>query len=606
MALKKSFSNRRFIIVAIFLAISIIYIVRLFFIQIIDEQYKSSADKNARRYITEYPARGLIYDRNGKLLVFNEVTYDLMVIPMQVESSLDTLGLCSLINMDLELFRKKMRAAATYSSYLPTIIEEKLPKETYGMIQEQLVSYPGFYVQARTIRNYPQPVASHILGYIGEVTPEQLSEDAYYKTGDYIGISGLEKSYESVLRGNKGIRIIMVDVHGRDKGSYKNGKEDVEAKAGKDLFTSIDIDLQTFGEELMQNKRGSIVAIEPATGEILAMVSSPTYDPGMLVGRDRAKNYFTLIMDKNLPLFNRAITGKYPPGSTFKPVVGLVAEQEGVLTGDMRYPCFSGFPLGNGKSVACHSHPSPLNLIGAIQYSCNAYFCKVFKTTLENKAYSSSRAGFNEWRKMVMKFGLGQKTGVDIPNESSGNIPSSEYYDKVFGQNHWRALSVISLAIGQGEIQLTPLQLANVTCIIANQGHYITPHLVRAIGTKSSLNPRFREDHNTGISAQYFEPVIEGMYAVVQSGTAYNVRMDSISICGKTGTAQNAGKNHSIFIAFAPKDHPRIAIAAVVENSGFGATWAAPISSLMIEYYLTRKVKRLEMQQNIMDGKTIE
>jgi penicillin-binding protein 2 len=606
MAVKKTFSTRKYVIIAIFLAIGVIIVARLFYIQIINEQYKASADKNVLRYKPEYPARGLIYDRNGKLLVFNEATYDLMVIPKQVETDLDTLALCKLLEMDKAIFRKKVQAAINYSSYLPTIIEEKLAKETYGMLQEQLVSFPGFYVQARTIRNYPQPVAAHTLGYIGEVTPEQLKEDEYYRPGDYIGISGLERSYERELRGKKGIKIIMVDVHGRDKGSYMDGKYDKDAKAGMDLYTSLDLDLQTYGERLLQNKRGSVVAIDPSTGEILALVSSPSYDPGLLVGRDRAKNYFDLIIDKNLPLFNRALTGKYPPGSTFKPIIGLVAEQEGVLTPDMRYPCFNGFPLGNGKSVGCHSHPSPLDLIGAIQNSCNAYFCKVFKTTIENKAFHSSRNGFNEWRKEVMSFGLGQKTGIDLPNESSGNIPTAEYYDKVFGKNRWRALSVISVAIGQGEIQLTPLQLANVACIIANKGYFVTPHIVHAIGAKELLNPRFRAKRFTAVSAQYFDPIIEGMYYVVQAGTAHNVRMDSISICGKTGTVQNAGKNHSVFIAFAPKDHPKIAIATVVENSGWGATWAAPISSLMIELYLTKKIKRLDMEQSIITEKIAE
>jgi penicillin-binding protein 2 len=548
----------------------------------------------------------LIYDRTGKLLVFNEATYDLMVIPKQVNSNLDTATLCRYIGMDKAIFARRLRAATIYSSYLPTIIEEKLPKEIYGMLQEQLIAFPGFYIQARTIRNYPQPVAAHVLGYIGEVTPELLTQDTYYRQGDYIGISGIEKSYEKELRGTKGSKIIMVDVHGRDKGRYMSGAYDVEARAGQDLFTSLDLDLQTYGELLMQNKRGSIVAIDPSTGEILALVSSPTYDPGLLVGRDRAKNYYNLILDKNLPLFNRALTGKYPPGSTFKPVIGLVAEEERVLTPDMRYPCFGGFPLGNGKMVACHSHFSPLDFEGAIQHSCNAYFCKVFKTTIENKAFHSARDGFTEWRREIMSFGLGQKTGVDLPNESSGNIPSADYYDKIFGKNRWRALSVISVAIGQGEIQLTPLQLANVASIIANRGYFITPHVVRAIGASKQAKPMFLAKRYTAISPQYFNPVVNGMYYVVESGTASNVRMDSISICGKTGTAQNAGKNHSIFIAFAPMNNPKIAIAAVVENSGYGATWAAPVSSLMIEYYLSHKVKRKEMEQNIISGQTIE
>jgi penicillin-binding protein 2 len=606
MAVNKTLSGRRFVVGVIFLAIGLIFIVRLFYIQIIETSYKSSADNNVLRYITEYPARGLVYDRTGKLLVFNEATYDLTVIPKQVNPDMDTVALCKLIGMEKEILRKKMIAARNYSSYLPSIVDEKLTPQTYGLLQEKLIAFPGFYVQARTIRNYPQPIAAHILGYIGEVTPELLKKDDYYRPGDYLGISGIEKSYEKELRGRKGIKIIMVDVHGRDKGSYLSGKYDVEASAGLDLYTSLDIDLQTYGEKLMQNKRGSIVAIEPATGEILALISSPTYDPGLLVGRDRAKNYFTLLMDKNLPLFNRALTGKYPPGSTFKPIVGLIAEQEGVLTPDTRYPCYGGFPLGNGKSIGCHIHYSPLDLIGAVEHSCNAYFCKVFKTCIDNKAFHNPREALLAWRKYMFGFALGQKTGVDLPNESSGNIPTPDYYDKVFGKNRWRALSIISIAIGQGEIQLTPLQMANAASIIANRGNFYTPHIVRDIGKKDTPNPRFMSRRTSGINTEYFNSIIEGMFLVVESGTAHNIRMDSIKICGKTGTAQNAGKNnHSIFIAFAPKDNPKIAIAVVVENSGAGATWAAPISSLMIERYLTHKVKRTGMENDIISGKTI-
>jgi penicillin-binding protein 2 len=606
MAVQAKLSGRRLTVGGIFIAVGLAFIVRLFFIQVIDDSYKSSADNNALRYLTNYPARGLVYDREGKLLVFNEATYDLVVIPRQTVANMDTAALCRIIGMDPTLMRKKMQAAKKYSGYLPSIIDEKLKPATYGILQEQLRKFPGFYVQARTVRNYPNPIAAHILGYIGEVTEDDLKKDDYYRPGDYIGISGIEKSYEKELRGEKGINIIMVDVHGQDKGSYMDGKYDKQAKAGMDLYTSLNLELQKYGEQLMQGKRGSIVAIEPSTGEILAMVSSPSYDPGLLVGRDRAKNYFNLLTDKNLPLFNRALTGKYPPGSAFKTVVGLVGEQEGVLTAQTRYPCYGGFPLGGGKMVKCHSHGGPLDLSGAIQHSCNAYFCKVLKTCIDNRQYANSREALLAWRKLVLSFGLGQKTGVDLPNESSGNIPTPDYYDKVFGKNRWRALSIISIGIGQGEIQLTPLQMANLVCIIANRGWYYTPHIVKAIGNKNSPNPRFLERHKVGVESQYFGPIIDGMLDVVLAGTAANIRLDSIQVCGKTGTVQNAGKNHSVFIAFAPMDHPKIAIAAIVENSGYGATWGAPISSLMIELYLKGKVKRKDMEATILNSKIIE
>lgn len=606
MRLQKNYSSRRYVISAIFLVFGIIFLIRLFYIQVIDDTYKSSARNNAFRYITEYPARGLVYDRNGKLLLFNEATYDLMAIPRQIKKDFDTLKFCALTGIDRVALRKKLKAAKTYSPYLPTIIEEKLPKETYGMLQEKLTEYPGFFIQTRTIRNYPQPFAAQILGYIGEATPELINSDDYYRPGDYVGISGLEKSYEEDLRGKKGYHIIMVDVHGRDMGRYMDGKYDLKAKAGKKLYTSLDIELQSYAEKLLQDKRGSVVAIDPKTGGIIAISSSPTYDPNILVGRERTKNYLKLISDKNLPLFNRALSGRYPPGSTFKPLTGLIGLQEGVLNTSIAYPCYGGFPLGNGKMVKCHGHYSPIALHGAIQTSCNAYFCKVFKTILENKKYKNTATAFNEWRRQVLTFSLGRKLGVDLPSESSGNIPTSDYYNKYFGKNRWRALTVISLAIGQGEILMTPLQMANFAAIVANRGYYYTPHIVKAIGNEKAYNKKYLKKNVTSVDSQYFNYIVEAMYAVVEGGTAYNVKMDSIKVCGKTGTAQNAGKNHSIFIAFAPKDDPQIAVAAVVENSGYGATWAAPVVSLMIEKYLTHKVKRLELEKQIMESKLID
>jgi penicillin-binding protein 2 len=600
-----TFTSRRYVINAIFLVIALVFIIRIFFLQIIDKSNKSRADNNVFRYLTEFPARGLVYDCNGKPLLFNEATYDLMVIPRQMGEKFDSAGFCKLIGTDILSFRKKVKFASNYSNFLPTIYDEKIPKEQYGMLQERLSEFPGFYIQTRTIRNYPQPYCAQILGYIGETTPKILETDDYYKPGDYIGISGLEKSYEKELRGRKGVRIIMVDVHNRDMGSYMDGKFDVPAKAGQDLYTFLDVELQEYAEKLLEGKRGSVVALDPRSGGILAIASSPAYDPNLLVGRDRTKNYFKLLSDKNLPLFNRALSGRYPPGSTFKLVVGLVGLQEGVLNTSVAYPCYGGFPLGNGKMVKCHPHGSPLPLLGAIQTSCNAYFCKVLKTCIENKHYGSTELAFNAWREYVMSFGLGKPLGVDLPSESAGNIPTSTYYDKYFGRGHWRALSVISIAIGQGEIMLTPLQLANVAAIIANRGYFYTPHIVKSIGSLSNLNKKYLLKRYTKVNPDYFNYVVQGMYGVVEGGTARNVRMDSIQVCGKTGTVQNAGKNHSVFIAFAPKDNPKIAIAAVVENSGYGSAWAAPVASLMIEKYLTHKVKRLDLEKQIMESKLI-
>jgi penicillin-binding protein 2 len=574
--------------------------------QVIDKSNRISADNNALRYLTEFPARGLVYDRKGRPLLYNEAAYDLMVVPNQIKKDFDTLRLCGLIKMDHLTLRKKIVAAKKYSGFLPSIILDKLSKESYGIIQEQLADFPGFYMQARTIRNYPQSNGAQILGYISEVTGEIVKENSYYKPGDYIGMSGLEKFYEEDLRGVKGVRVIMVDVNNREMGSYLNGKLDEKAKAGKDLYTYIDIDLQSYAEKLLQYKRGSVVAIDPTTGGIIAIASSPTYDPNLLVGAERTANYVKLINDKNLPLFNRAMSGRYPPGSTFKTVIGLVGLQEGVLNTSIAYPCNGGFPLGHGKMVKCHSHYSPIALKGAIQNSCNAYFCRVLKTILENKKYKSTVEGFNVWRKYMVAFGFGNKLGVDLPSESSGNIPTAEYYDRFYGKGRWRAMSIISIGIGQGEILLTPLQMANQVAIIANKGYYYTPHIVRAIGDSANMNAKYLEKHIVPIKTEYFNYIIDGMLGVVEGGTATNVRMDSLRVCGKTGTVQNAGKNHSVFVAFAPMDHPRIAIAAVVENSGYGATYAAPIASLIIEKYLTSKITRPDLEKQIMESKLID
>ena len=601
--MERALANRKYIIIGIFIGIAVIFILRLFYVQILVDKYILSANNNVLRYITQYPARGLVYDRNGKLLVYNEAAYDLMVVPKQV-GKIDTNELCSLVGITKDEYILRLRRSRNYSPYRPSIFEAQISRENYGYLEEKLFAFPGFYVQPRTLRKYGFPIAAHSMGYIGEVGPEIIVKDPYYKSGDYIGISGIEKSYEELLRGKKGMKIRVVDVFNRDKGSFQDGKYDTTAVAGTDLYSSLDADLQAYGELLMTNKKGSIVAIEPSTGEILCIVSSPAYDPNLLVGRIRKKNYTALSEDTIMvPLFNRALMAMYPPGSTFKLVDALVGQQVGVLTPLTQYFCGGGFPIGNGKIVACHNHFSPLNLTQAIQYSCNTYFCRVFKSIIDQKGMLSTRTSYERWRKYVMSFGLGKKLGIDLPGELNGNIPTPAYYDRYHGKNRWRSLTIISLAIGQGEIGITPIQLANLSAIIANRGFYYTPHIVRASGTADNLNRNFIQKRTCDVDARYFDVVVQGMENVVLAGTATNAKMDSITICGKTGTAQNPhGKNHSIFIAFAPAGHPRIALSVVVENAGFGATWAAPIASLMIEKYLKRDVKRKDVEQNMIQG----
>jgi penicillin-binding protein 2 len=603
--MERIYADRKYIITGFFLLIGIILLARLFYVQILVDKYILSANNNVLRYITQYPARGLVFDRNGKLLVYNEAAYDLMVIPRQVKNP-DTAALCNLLGIDSEEFRARLKKARKYSAYQPSIFEAQITRENYGYLEEKLFRFPGFYVQPRTLRKYTYPVAAHTLGYIGEAGPDLIAKKPYYRPGDYVGINGIEKYYEEVLRGKKGMKIRVYDVLNRDKGSFRGGRYDTASVAGTDLWSSIDAELQEYGELLMTNKKGSIVAIEPATGEILCVVSSPSYDPNLLAGNIRKKNYAVLQADTVfVPLFNRALMASYPPGSTFKLVDALIGQQVGVLSSSTVYGCPGGFSLGNGKVVACHPHPYSLDLIGAIQISCNTYFCRAFRAIIDRKSIST-RDSYIEWRKLVMSFGLGKKIGIDISGELSGNIPSPEYYDKYHGKNRWKSMTIISLGIGQGEIGLTPVQLANLAATIANRGWFYTPHIIRAIGHADSLNKSFTTKRYTAVEPRYYEPVVEGMANVITAGTATGAKLDSVIICGKTGTAQNPhGKNHSIFIAFAPRDNPKIAISVVVENAGYGATWAAPIASLMIEKYLHRKVKRTDMEERMINGNLI-
>jgi penicillin-binding protein 2 len=595
--MKDAFINRKYVIIALIVFASLGLLTRLFIIQVVKNSYRLSADNNVLRYVTQYPARGLIYDRNGKLIVYNQAAYDIMVVPSQT-SAIDTVSFCELLGISNDLFRKQMHAAINYSRRAPSVFLKQVSNETYARLQEKMFLYPGFYVQPRTLRKYSKPVAAHVLGYVSEVDDGVIRKNPYYKPGDYIGKSGIEEAYEKDLRGRRGVKIFLVDVFSRIKGSYADGKLDTLAVQGSDVVSGIDLDLQEYGEKLMSNKRGSIVAIEPKTGEVLTLVSTPNYDPALLVGRVRSDNYANLSADTLKPLFNRALMASYPPGSTFKPINGLIGLQEGVITPATLFECHNGYLF-----VDCHSHPSPLSLVGAIGNSCNAYFCQTYRRVLENPYYNSVADAYNRWKEYLNEFGFGNKLGTDFLNELAGFIPTTDYYDRFYGKNRWKALTVISMAIGQGEVGTTPLQMANMTAAIANRGYFYTPHIVKSVGKDHIIDSRFTTRHQISIDSANFESIVLGMEAAVNSGgTATIAAMKDIIVCGKTGTAQNPhGKNHSVFIAFAPKDNPKIAIAVYVENAGFGATYAAPIASLMIEKYLKGEITNKAREQSMLD-----
>ncbi len=602
--MKRNFSERKYVILLLFALIGLIYLIRLFYLQVFDTTYILSAESNVLRKNTIYPNRGLIYDRNDKLLVYDEAAYDLMVIPGQV-SNMDTTEFCALLNITDSAFVAKLAKAKRYSRYKPTTFVAQITKEEYGYIEEKLYKFPGFFVQSRSLRKYPFPIAAHTLGYIGEVNNREIETDPYYRSGDYIGKSGLERFYEKELRGKKGVEVVMVDVHNREQGSYRNGRFDSVAEQGQNLYLSLDAGLQAFGEQLMQNKIGSIVAIDPSTGGILAFITSPVYDPNLLVGRVRGENFTHLTNDTLKPLLNRAIMGNYPPGSTFKMVNALVGLQEGVLSNHTYYSC-----AGPGSTpIRCtHNHITPLPLQEAIEQSCNPYFWNVFRSMMTNGRYSRINDAYNSWRNHVISLGFGKKFDTDIPFELNGNIPTEEYYNKIYQEGHWNALTVRSLAIGQGEILVTPLQLANLAVVIANKGYYYPPHLVYAIGSRQNEIQEFSQQVPTTIESRHFEVVQEAMLEVFEGehGTARWAKLEGVQICGKTGTVQNPhGKDHSLFIAFAPKENPQIAMSVIVENSGYGSTWAAPIASLMVEKYLNDTISRPHIEKRMLEGNLI-
>ena len=605
-------ARRRYVIVGFIVVIAIIYLLRLFNLQVLDTRYKDYADSNAFLRKAIYPSRGIIYDRDGRVVVFNQPAYDVMLIPRDVQP-FDTLDFCSTLQITREQFDKRMsdmrdkRLNPGYSSYSPQTFMTHLSPEDYGRLQEKMYRFPGFFIQKRILRQYNYNVAANVLGNIREVNQKDIERDPYYSSGDYTGDLGVEKSYESYLRGEKGVEMLIRDARGKIQGRYENGAHDRRAVSGRNLRLALDIELQAYAESLMVNKIGAVVAIEPKTGEILAMVSSPTYDPSLLVGRQRGANYSMLIKDHYKPLYDRALKGAYPPGSTFKPSQGLILQQEGIINLSTPYPCYHGY-ISGGLRVGCHAHGSPITLKPALQTSCNAFFCWGFKAMVDKRSkYGSSAEAFEVWKRHLVSLGYGYPLGVDLPGESRGFIPNAKFYNKVYGEGRWSANSIISVSIGQGEILATPLQIANLCATIANRGWFITPHVVKEI-EDTVMPEQYIEHRIPTIDGRYFESVAEGMRMAVTGGTCRLANLPDIAVAGKTGTAQNPhGRDHSAFIGFAPYDDPKIAVCVYVENAGFGATYGVPIGSLVIEKYLKGQIaeNRKYLETRMLESNTI-
>ncbi|MBP6365432.1 Peptidoglycan D,D-transpeptidase MrdA [bioreactor metagenome] len=601
--------DKRSILIVGLIVVAVVMILQLFNLQILDEQYKITASNNAFRYDVRYPARGIIYDRNGKILVGNATAYDIMITPYEVKE-LDTADLCEIFDLNLEDIRKtladyrKNRRRIGYQS-LPFV--KQITPEQYSIFLEKSYKFTGFSAIPRTIRTYPYNACGNLLGYITEVDTAFIRKNPEYRRGDYVGKTGIEQSYEGFLKGEKGYNIFLRDVHNKVKSSFSEGKYDKEAIPGKNITSSIDAELQQYVESLMQNKIGSVVAIEPSTGEILTLVSSPGLEVSKLASI--SKYYNEIVNDPLKPMFNRAVMSPYPPGSVFKLVNGLIALQEGVIDTTTTYPCNMGYKVGRG--IACHAHPSPTNLTTSIMMSCNAYYANAFRLTIDNPKYSSVTDAFIKWREYVQSFGFGVKLGSDLPGEQGGVLPSTEGYNKIHGLNRWKSLSIISLSIGQGELGTTPLHLANLAATIANRGYYHTPHIIKG-AEDTTLQTDFSERHYTLVDTTNFKKIIHGMYLAVNAppgsgATASRVAVPGLDICGKTGTAQNPhGKDHSVFICFAPRENPKIAVAAYIENSGFGGTWAAPIASLLVERYLKGVVERKDLEAHIISSNLIQ
>lgn len=592
-----SLNNRKYVLGASVALIIVVYLVRLFALQLMSDDYKVRADSNAFMRRIQFPARGAITDRHGRLLVYNQPAYDVMVV-MKEQVGVDTMRLCQSLGITRQWYEQRMeeiKKTKGYSMHTQQVFMSQLSAQEFSNFQEKLFHFPGFYIQKRSIRQYTGPYAAHLLGDVAEVSPADIEHDDYYRAGDYIGKQGVERSYERQLRGIKGSEILLRDVHGRIKGRYQNGRYDVQPIPGKNLTLSIDLELQKLGERLMQGKLGSIVAIEPATGEILCMVSSPTYDPRGMTGRQRGQHFAQLAKTPHDPLLNRAIQGQYPPGSTFKTSQALTFLQEGIITPSTSYPCNHGFHYGHLK-VGCHGHPSPLPLVPSIATSCNGYFCWGLHYMLDNRTkYRDVQQALTTWKDYMVSMGFGYQLGVDLPGEKRGMIPNSDFYDKAYNES-WNGLTIISISIGQGEVTLTPLQIANLGATIANRGWYITPHVVHAI-QDGELDAQYSKKKYTRVSPTHYETVVQGMQQAVIHGTCRSAATPDYVVCGKTGTAQNRGHDHSVFMGFAPKDNPKIAVAVYVENGGWGATFGVPFGALIMEQYINGHLSEASEQK---------
>ena len=602
--------KRRLVIGGVAIFIVTVYLIRLFTLQLLSDDYKKNADSNAFLKKIEYPSRGAITDRHGRLLVYNQPAYDIMVVMNEEKGRLDTMEFCNALGITKEYFIKRMNDIKDrnknpgYSRFTEQVFMSQLSDKEFSVFQEKIFRFPGFYVQKRSIRQYQYPYAAHVLGDVAEVSKSDVENSDYYQPGDYIGKLGIERSYEEQLRGEKGVQILLRDAHGRVQGNYQDGKFDRRPVAGKNLTLSIDIKLQELGERLLEGKIGSIVAIEPSTGEVLCMVSSPTYDPRIMVGRQRGKNHLALSRNVWKPLLNRAIMGQYPPGSTFKTTQGLTYMTEGIIDEHTLYPCARGFNY-RGLHVGCHPHGAPTNLVQALCTSCNSYFCwGLFHMIGNRRRYRNVQEAMNTWRDYMVSMGFGYKLGVDLPGEKRGLIPNAAFYDKAY-KGSWNGLTVISISIGQGEVNLTPLQIANLCATIANRGYYYVPHVVRKVQGEQ-LDTLYRRKHYTKASRKAYEYVVQGMRASVVGGTCHAANRADYLVCGKTGTAQNRGQDHSVFMGFAPMDNPKIAIAVYVENGGFGATYGVPIGSLMMEQYINGKLSPMsEAQASVYQSRRI-
>lgn len=602
---------RTLLIYALVILTGIVFTARLLYLQVFDNSLKLRSELNAVNKVYDIPQRGFIFDRNGELMVSNQPSYDVMVIPNTIKN-LDTTAFSNLLNITKEQLETSLKRARVYSPRLPSVILPQLTKDEYAHIQESMYRFPGFYIQKRALRDYQVNHSANILGFIAEVNQRDIEQNPYYQMGDLIGKTGVEAQYEAVLRGQKGVMYIQKDRYNRDIGPYKEGIYDTLPEQGKDIKLTIDATLQAFGTELMKNKRGGIVAIEPKTGEILALITAPSYDPALLIGRERSKNYTKLYYDSIAkPLYDRGLLAEYPPGSTFKMITGLIALQEGVITEDETIYCNGGFRYGRTAFQSCHAHASPVNIRNAVYHSCNAYFSSVYLKTI-NK-YQTPQEGMDVWENHLKSFGLGGFLGNDLPTGRPGRVPNTKYYNRIynFPTNHWYGTATISNAIGQGEIDATPIQLANMTAAIANRGYFITPHILKDIEGDATKDSIYTKKNFTTIDANYFEPIIESMFDTYNKGTAQALQIPGIEICGKTGTAENFiridGKkvqltDHSIFVAFAPKENPQIAIAVFVENGYWGSRYAGRIASLMIEKYLRDEITRTDMENWILSN----